>query len=184
MKKLHTLTASVAFGVSALSTQAATTFLGDINGGGGPTATAADFTAMGVLEDLTGATVVGMNTTVSGGGVSIATTTQFANYKTDYGNDLGNDYVYIRGDREPWASTTTTLTISGLTATLDASTTYAFYLFGVADPNQFSTFDFGGDIKTTDASNPSVRYELTTAATVADTLTLDWDTVAVLNSHR
>ena len=169
MKKIHTLTGIAVF--MAVAAQAATTFLGDINGGSGPTATVADFTAMGVLEDLTGATVVGMNTSVSGGGVSIASSNGYSgNYQQATGNNLERDYVHIR---KPGIASST-LTISGLTATLDASTTYAFYLFGVGGANEFSTFDFGGDIKTTTALDPSVRYEFTTGATVADTLILDW----------
>ena len=173
MKKIHTLTGIAVF--MAVAAQAATTFLGDINGGSGPTATVADFTAMGVLEDLTGATVVGMNTSVSGGGVSIASSNNYSgNYQQATGNNLERDYVHIRNDQDPWQSVITTLTISGLTDTLDASTTYAFYLFGKGGANEFSTFDFGGDIKTTTELDPSVRYEFTTAATVADTLILDW----------
>ncbi len=179
------LITSASLGFSAGSAQAATVFLGDIHGyntNTGSTATAADFTSMGVSEDLTGASVNVMTvptlSSVTGGGLTISFSNPFkggGKYGTS-ANALEDDYIFLNQNT---GSASTVGTISGLSITLDANTTYSFYLFARGGAtNQTSTFTYDGtELSTNDTTTPYAKYTYTTGAVVADTLEFNWKPV-------
>lgn len=180
----------------------------DINrAGSGTTATAAEFTAAGVAEDLTGVAVTGINVVsdqgsgFSGGGITFSFS---SNYDASYdvsatasnsnptGNSLLDSYVYFSNTSVNGGPADVTL--SGLSALLDANTNYKLYLFGTAglNANQNSEFTFplAGTTKTTEVpgalSDSSVSFDFSTGGTVDSTLAFHWSRIgsnlfAVLN---
>ena len=186
----------------------AETILIDINRTGmGSTATAAEFTAAGVAEDLTGAAVNGIDVisdagnSFSGGGVTFSFSSDYAasfdvsaaaSNINPSGNSLLDSYVYF------WRTTANAgpadVTLSGLSGSLDANTDYKLYLFGSAglnaDQNSEFTYPLAGTTKTTGVpgalSDASVSFDFSTGGTVDDTLAFHWSRIganefAVLN---
>lgn len=151
----------------------------------------ADFTAAGVSEDLTGASVSTVLGAVSGtmtadngvtlsfaDGESAKGTYANENEMTGAGAALICDYINTKNNGP------LTMTIGGLSSQLEADTTYSFYLWGIGDSeDQNSTFTFGGteitvgsaDPDNADASDYMAEFTFTTESTVSDTLEFIWD---------
>ncbi len=171
----------------------------DINRTGqGNTATAAEFVAAGVTEDLTGASVVGINVpsttgnAFSGGGLTFSFSSPFtASYDVGLlgsdsfrsNNSLLDSYVYLNaGGPGPGPAN---VTVSGLSAKLEPNTSYRLYLFGSAgrNANQNSEFTFPltGVTQTTHVpgtlSDAVVASSFTTGSIVSNTLTFKWSRV-------
>lgn len=161
--------------------------LWDINYDVNPTNQAAvsDFTALGVSEDLTGASVsqviASTNSTMTDGTVSLSYLTGIA-YSAFGGTDdnaVLADYLYLQDGAEAGP---VTLQISGLSGLLDGNTTYALYLIGAGNnTDQGASFTFDSITKSTTsaATDPdaAVRFTFTTAATAADTLDFTWERI-------
>ena len=161
------------------STQAATIFLGDVNGGSGVTGTVTDFISAGVSEDLTGASVSAMTvdstSKVSGGGITINFSNAFKNsWKTDGTNNLLNDYFYLS---PPTSSDNSVGTITGLDTILDADTDYFFYVFSQGDADQESTIEYLGDSQDATNSQPYLKFSISAAAVGIGTLDFYWEPV-------
>jgi hypothetical protein len=145
--------------------------------------TAADFTAAGVTEDLTGATVFNIEGAQSmlDEGVSVDLSNYAGTYipsgsYTGAGAALMKEYIYHTGSSD--------ITIGGLSGRLETSTAYSLYLWGKGDAlDQTATFIFEGtsittgtnDVFTSDAGNFMAKFSFTTDASVADSLTIGWD---------
>jgi hypothetical protein len=175
--------------VSIFSAQA-DLILWDINelSGTANDGTLADFSALGITEDLTGATVTQVNAStngvMSGGGITLSYTNGFAHSITSYTNVNNNvlrDYVYLQ---DGGAAGPVTMQISGLNALLSANTTYSFYLIGSGERNEFeqgAEFTFNSVTLTTTSqgtlSDSVAKFSFTTGSVVGDTLEFNWDRV-------
>jgi len=156
-------------------------------------AAAADFSAAGVKEDLTGAGVIHVEhllahgNRLEGGGLTLSFSSRFRgayHLRSDQaptGNALLDDYVYL------WDSGAlggpAEVTITGLADKLAPRTVYKLYLFGAAGKNagQTSQFEFpsGSGTKKTAALPPppskaAVVFFFITGDKVDDTLRFKW----------
>lgn len=165
-------------------TAQADTILWDINFDANPAnqATNSDFTALGVSEDLTGATVsqviASTNSTMSDGTVSLSYLTGIAYnaFGDTSPNAVLSDYLYLQDGAEGGP---VTMQISGLSGVLAANTTYSLYLFGAGNnTDQGASFTFDSITKDTTsaatAPEATAKFNFTTDAVVSDTLNFDW----------
>jgi hypothetical protein len=188
MKKSMIMVAAFA----AVSAVSAAPILWDITDASANHAVVADFTAGGVSEDLTGATVqnvIGKNnstmTDTNGvtlsyiSGSSVNTSVNGADMTGVAGGMITKDYLYIRDNSEP-----VQMQIGGLSSSLTANTDYSFYIWGVGDNvGQSASFAFGGVTNAIQSLDPDVNsadnfvaaFSFTTGNTVDDTLDFDWD---------
>lgn len=151
--------------------------------------TVQDFIDAGVIEDLTGATAVTVesstNSDMTGGGVTLGYVVNQANSdwgNDKYDNDLLDDYLAIkRGSNEG----PVTMQIAGLADDLMPNTDYYLYLFGTGDnTNQNATFTFDGIVIETSGAAPGsspsdragrfAKYAFTTGGVVDDALEFVW----------
>jgi hypothetical protein len=153
--------------------------------------TVADFTAAGVTQDLTGATVqnVAGSQNMSSGGTTVSLSSGASMYGnntvlTYNGGTIVQEYLSVRDvDID---ATPITVTIGGLATQLDANTDYNLYIWGIGDnSDQEGTFIFNGERKsgaadihpttgTTEASVFLNTFTFNTGGTVSDTLAFDW----------
>lgn len=141
--------------------------------------TIADFTALGVTEDLTGATVsqilASTNSAMTDGTITLSYLSGVAQNSNAYiePNGVLVDYLYLQdGD----AAGPVNMQISGLSSALQPNTTYGFYLIGLGDAaDQTAVFTYGGTPLTTTSADPAVRFSFVTDASVSDdTLAFTW----------
>lgn len=171
----------------------ADTILWDINYDVNPAnqATNSDFTALGITEDLTGATVsqviASTNSTMSDGTISLSYISGLAfNAFGDTGsNPVLGDYLYLQDGEEAGP---VTMQISGLNGVLVENTTYALYLIGAGngtDPDQGALFTFDSISKSTTSAgtDPEATARFTFTATAADTLDFTWERLGVSNTY-
>ena len=154
------------------------------------TALPEEFTAAGVAEDLTDATVIGINlpnvvsSNFEGGGVTFDFSEPFRGPYDNgtSGSELLSSYIYFNKDYVGPAD----VTLSGLTELLDANTNYKLYLFGTAGTGagENSEFTYGGVTQTTavptgveDLAVAAVSFDFSTGGTVEDTLVFGWSRV-------
>lgn len=166
-------------------TAQASVILWDINevSGTANDGSVSNFIALGVTEDLAGATVsqvtASTNSTMTDGTISLTYLSGAAQSATSYVNlnSVLADYLYLQDGSNGGP---VSMQISGLSGVLLANTTYSFYLIGAGDnTNQGAQFTFGGDTKTTTsaatAPEAAVAFSFVTGATVSDTLDFTWE---------
>lgn len=163
--------------------------------GSGTPATPQEFTAAGVEEDLSGATVayVGVPSAAGSGfavtGLVFTFSSQFtASYdvgplgsdRNSSGNALLDSYVYL--DSLGAGRGPATVTVSGLASHLVPQTRYRLYLFGTAGSNQAQNAEFtfppSGVTKTTlvpgALRGASVSFYFTTGSVVTNSIAFTW----------
>lgn len=156
-------------------------------------ASVADFTAAGVTEDLSGATLSNVRGKAIGGesmfgsnGVSLTlehdAVGPYANASTmtGAGSNLLQNYIALRDN-----GISNTATIGGLSSELISNTDYILYLWGIGDKTkQNSTFTYGSGapitVGVTDPTNESAstymaKFTFKTGRVVADSLRFEWD---------
>lgn len=161
---------------------------------------AADFTAAGVAEDITGASVLNVEGTTASGSTMTATngvTLTLTDNKaqglavnsatmTGAGSSILKEYIYLRSgsNKSPGPIV---MQIGGLGSQLDADTDYALYLWGIGDNAeegalQNASFTFNGETQVVssvdpddqDASNYMAKFTFNTGSTVSETLDFTW----------
>jgi hypothetical protein len=179
--KLKSILAGVIF-AGGLVTQAEA-ILWDLNYDVNPAnqATVADFAALGITEDLTGATVSQVIASsflpMTDGTITLSYLSGSAFGTSDLGPSLNlavKDYIY-KTDEGPIQ-----MLISGLS--LAADTTYNLYLIGAGDsPSQGAAFTFNGTTQNTisGTTDPATmtQFTFTTDSSPSDTLLFAWDNV-------
>ena len=171
----------------------------DINRAGqGSTASVAEFASAGVTENLSGASVVGINVVSTGGnsftrgGLTFSFSSPYAasydvgllggdSYRSD--NSLLDSYVYLNASSS--GPGPANVTLSGLSSRLEPNTSYRLYLFGSAgrNANQNSEFTFplSGVMQTTrvpgSLGDAAVAFGFTTGNAVSNTLSFKWSRV-------
>ncbi len=165
-------------------------------------ATAEDFTAAGVTEDITGVAVANVIGTSDSGSTSTDEETGISLTLTDNasrspfasrfdtsayaGTAITKEYIVLTG-RPSRLGGPILMRIGGLANHLTANTAYSFYLWGTGDlQGQNSTFEFNGETQVvsdadptaSDASDFMVKYTFSTGSIVADTLDFKWSMTA------
>lgn len=182
---------------AAVHVAGASSVLWDIVAADNPASTpasAADFKAAGVKEDLDGAVVSHVNGELSGKmvskeGVTLsygdgeAAKSVFANESamSGAGSAVLRDYLVIRHQRG--VAGPIHFRISGLRSKLNPYTEYSFYLWGIGDEaDQNAAFSFAGETVTVSGEDPCTndgsqymaKFSFTTGDVVSDTLDFIW----------